>query len=250
MLSPMKVTVLGSGSAFNHERNPSGYVVEAGKRLALFDLGFGNLRQLMRAGYDPADVADVFLTHKHPDHVGDLAALLFNFRYETGPKTGTLRVWGPHGIRDFVRDLSAAHEPWCSPRGYALEVRELGSAEFVRRDDWSLSALSVPHPTPALAYRLTYKGKSVVYSGDTAFFPALADFAGEADLFLLECASGEAEALEGHMTPRVALATLEASRCRRGVLTHLSKSALRDLARLPKPRGVVLAKDLDTFALR
>ena len=243
----MKVTILGSGSAFNADRNPSGYAVDLGDRLILMDLGFGNLRRLERVKLDPRRVTDVLITHRHPDHVGDLAALLFLFRYDAKPQGGTLRLWGPRGFAEFVSRLQAAHEPWCGPKDYTLEVRDLSSGELLRRDGWTLETLTVPHPTPALAYRLSYKGKSFVYSGDTGFSPALADFAAETDLFLLECASSEREALDGHMTPRVALATLEASRCRRGVLTHLSRGALDDLARLKLPPGVALAEDLQSL---
>lgn len=245
----MEITVLGSGSAFNMERQPSGYCAAFDGRLALFDLGFGNLRQLARAGCRATDITDVFITHRHPDHVGDLAALLFLFRYDAKPKSGMLRLWGPKGFRDFVGRLTAAYEPWCEARGYALEIRELSGGAAEERDGWRLEALSVPHPTPALAYRFLYKGKSLVYSGDTGYCPALADFAGEADLFLLECATTEAEAYEGHLTPRLALATLEASNCRRGLLTHLSQSALKELAGLRKPRGVSSARDLQLVRL-
>ena len=62
-------------------------------------------------------------------------------------------------------------------------------------------------------------------------------------------AASEAQPFEGHLTPRLALATLEASRCRRGLLTHLSASALEELRALRKPRGVGLARDLQRVAL-
>ena len=245
----MELLVLGSGSAFNARRQPSGYCASFDGRMAVFDLGFGNLRQLVRAGHDAADVADVFITHRHPDHVGDLAALLFLFRYDVKPKSGRLRLWGPRGFREFVGRLQAAHAPWCDSRGYELELVELGDRQTVERDGWRLEALAVPHPTPALAYRFVYKGTSLVYSGDTGFCPELADFAADSDLFLLECATSEKEAFEGHLTPRLALATLEASRCRRGLLTHLSASALEELRALRKPRGVALARDLQRVIL-
>ena len=87
----------------------------------------------------------------------------------------------------------------------------------------------MPHPTPAVAYRLNYRGKSFVYSGDTGYCPALADFAADADLFLVECAATRAQPFDGHLTPELALATLEASGCKRGLLTHLSESAEAEL---------------------
>lgn len=240
----MKITVLGSGSAFHPSRAPSGILVGLSARNLIFDLGFGNLRAVTRAGVEPASISDVFFSHRHPDHCGDLAALLFHFRYH--PRA-TLRIWGPKGFAEFVTRLQAAFDPWCHPKDYALEVRELRGSESIYEDGWSVETLPVPHPTPALAYRLSYKGKTLVYSGDTGYSPALADFAADADLFLLECASSEKEAYEGHLTPRLALATLEASRCKRGLLTHLSAGALVELRarRLRAP----LARDGQTVRL-
>lgn len=236
----MEATVLGSGGAFCAARNPSGYAVRLGRSVVLFDLGFGSVRALQRAKFDLTEVTDVFISHKHPDHVGDLSALLFHFRYDVKPRSGTLRLWGPGTFPRFVADLQKAYKPWNDAQGYELEVSELrGEAS---RDGWTVAALPVPHPTAALAYRLSYKGKSLVYSGDTGFCPELADFAAGADLFLLECATTEKEGYEGHMTPRLALATLEASGCARGVLTHLNERSEGELRRMPLGR-FTLARD-------
>lgn len=244
----MEVTILGSGSAFNGARGPAGYAARLGRRVLLFDLGFGNARRLARAGLDPRAVSDAFFTHRHPDHVGDLAALLFFLRCEAKPAGGRLRLWGPPGFPAFVRRLRAAHAPWCEPKGYALEVGELRDGSAVERDGWRLRALAVPHPTPALAYRLTYKRKALVYSGDTGFCPALADFAAEADLLLLECGCGARRPQPGHLTPRLALATLAASHCRRGLLTHVSREAESELGRLRLGRFTV-ARDGQRLSL-
>lgn len=241
----MEIIVLGSGGAFDASRNPSGYAVRLDRRRTLvFDLGFGNFRALQRARIQPGTITDVFISHRHPDHCGDLAALLFHFRYH---ERGPLRLWGPKGFTEFVAKLQDAHKPWCGPKNYALEVREIWK-ETAFVEDWSVDSLAVPHPTPALAYRLSYKGKSFVYSGDTGFHPPLADFAAEADLVLLECASSEKEAFEGHMTPRVALATLEASRCKKGALTHVTEAALADYRRV-RGKKFPVARDGQKFRL-
>lgn len=213
----------------------------------MFDLGYGNVRALQRAKIPLESITDVFISHRHPDHCADIAALLFAFRYTLKPRTGTLRLWGPKEFSTFVRRLRRAHEPWCSPRGYALEVREIGKGT-VFAEDWSVQSLPVPHPTPALAYRLSYKGKTFVYSGDTGFNTALPDFAADADLFLLECASSEAEAFEGHLTPRLAVAMLAASNCRLGALTHVNPPALAELRRL-KGKKYPVVRDGQRFTL-
>ncbi len=245
----MELIVLGSGASFpvvGDVRNPAGYAAVLGRDVLLFDLGFGNLLQLFRAGVDPSRVTDVFLTHRHPDHVGDLAALLFTLRYDLKPKSGRLRVWGPRGIKRFISDLSKAYAPWLGPRDYALEIRELKSAARAQGRDWTLTCASVPHPTPALSYRLLYKGKSLVYSGDTGFSPELAEFAAGADLFVIECTvTKPSEAADfGHLTPELAIATIEASGCRRGLLSHLSVESARKARKLAHGSRILIARDL------
>ena len=77
--APLTFHVLGSGAFApgpgergRRVRNPSGYAVETPRGVVLFDLGFGNLRQLYRAGLESRRVTHAFFSHRHPDHVGDL----------------------------------------------------------------------------------------------------------------------------------------------------------------------------------
>jgi ribonuclease BN (tRNA processing enzyme) len=241
----VELVILGSGSAFpkgGAVRNPAGYAVLAGRDILLFDLGFGNLRQLARAGLSPARVTDVFLTHRHPDHVGDLPALLFLLRYDLKPRAGVLRLWGPRGLRRHVSGLRRLHAPWLEPRGYRLEVGELNERRQAQGAGWTVAALGVPHQTRALAYRLLYKGKTLVYSGDTGFCPELADFAAESDLFVIECTTSERGRMDGHLSPRLAVETVKASGCRKAVLSHLSPES-EGPARARAKGNIVLARD-------
>ena len=248
----MEIIVLGSGAFAPARkaavRNPAGYAARLGRDVLLFDLGFGNLWQLARANLDPSDVSDVFLTHRHPDHVADLAALLFLFRYGAKPRSGRLRVWGPRGLARFLRELKRAYRPWLSPKGYRLEVRELAGGARVSGAGWEVSSLRVEHPTPALAYRLLHKSGSFAYSGDAGASQGLAEFAAGCDIFVLECTQPSRRPLAGHLTPREAIAILESSGCRRGVLSHVSEESAAELRRLLKGRRrLLLARDLMTF---
>lgn len=251
----MQVVILGSGCAMPARnaaaiRNPAGVCVALERGLLVFDLGFGNLRQLARAGLDPSDVTDVFFTHRHPDHVGDLAALLFMLRYDVKPKRGRLRLWGPSGFAAFARRLMRAHSPWLSPRGYRLEIAELSARRGASGRAWRVAGFPVAHPTPALAYRLLYKGKVFVYSGDTGYCGGLARFAENSDLFLLECTLPEREPAVDHLNAPMALALLGASNCKRGLLTHLSQASEADLLRLRPPAARwELARDLQAIGV-
>lgn len=251
----MELVVLGSGGfalgTGREVRHPAGYAVRIGADLVLLDLGFGDLRQLARAGLDPARVRDVFFTHLHPDHVGDLAALLFFLRYERRPASGTLRLFGPPGFKGFLARLMAAHRPWVAAKGYRLQVVELKGGDRVRGRSWALSCLRVPHSAPSLAYRMTDGRRSLVYSGDTGFDPGLAVFAAGCDLLVLECSAADGQARPGtHLTVSEALSLARLSNCRKTVFSHLgegSAAALRRLRGLPE--RFVLAQDLARFRM-
>jgi ribonuclease BN (tRNA processing enzyme) len=57
----------------------------------------------------------------------------------------------------------------------------------------SVRTMATEHPpVPCLAYRFEGAGRSVVFSGDTAWLPGLADFARDADLLVHEAMLGAA----------------------------------------------------------
>jgi len=216
-----------------------------GDQVLLFDLGFGNLRQLVRAGLDPDRVSHVFATHRHPDHVGDLAALLFYYRYDGKPHRSRLRVSGPRGFKSFMARLAKAHHPWLRPRGYKLDVEELEEGAVVRGANWRVSCREVPHTTEALAYRFDSRGGSLCYTGDTAWEPGLAGFAQGVDLLAVECSLADGERKPGHLRVSEALELGRLSEARRVLLTHLSPESEKGLARrLARDKRFRKAEDL------
>ncbi len=241
----MELVVLGSGAYApdfhaKEVRNPAGYAAVVDGRVILLDLGFGNVRQLARAGLDPSRVSDAFFTHRHPDHCADLAALLFSFRYGPKPKNG-LRLWGPPGFKRFWRELSRTFRPWLGARGYRLKVEELGDGARVSGRGWEMAACTVPHPTPSLAYRLASGGRSLVYTGDSGPSGRLAAFARGCGLLVAEATLPPGTRSRWHMNVREALALAEASGCRRTLFTHVSAGSEAALRRLAPGR---LARDL------
>lgn len=245
----LELTVLGSGAYAPGKgktvRNPAGHAVRAGDALVLLDFGFGNMRQLARAGLAAEEVTDLLLTHRHPDHCGDLPALLFALHAGLKPKTGRLRVWGPVGTQEFVAGLCRAWKPFLDPRGCSLEVRELADGGEVQGLGWVAEAKSVPHTTPALAYRVSRGSASLVYSGDMEPDPSFARFAAACDLLLIECTAGSDGAIRGHLSPRQALDISRAARAGETILTHLTDESADAAERLIKDDACVsLARDL------
>ena len=232
----MELLILGSG-AFNSLRNPSGYAILRGRETMLFDLGFGNLRQLARAGVAPSSVSHLFLTHFHPDHGGDVAALLFSFRYDDRPRSGFLRLFGPPGLKDWMRKLTALHGRHVRPRGYKLEIREIVPGKPFKGDGWKIVSRRTKHPVFCNAYRFSADDKDFVYTGDTAWDPGLAAFARGADLFLLESTMPAKKGIPGvHLGVDQSWRIAQDAGAKRTVFTHLTEISARQLRRKIKGR--------------
>ncbi|MFH1725227.1 MAG: ribonuclease Z [Elusimicrobiota bacterium] len=226
-------------------RNPAGYAVRRGDQVLLFDLGFGNLRQLVRAGLRPDEVSHVFVTHRHPDHIGDLPALLFYYRYDGRPRRGRLRLYGPRGFRNFLERLTRAHHPWLRPRGFRMSVEELEEPAVVRGEGWRVACREVPHTTESLAYRFECRGGSVCYTGDTEWDSGLARFAAGTDLLVVECSLADRARTAGHLRVSEAIRLGRMSGARRVLLTHFSPASEKGLSRrIARDRRFRKAEDL------
>src|SRR5438105_4676100 len=106
--SPVAVQILGSGGpAINPERASAGYLLWVGTQAKLlFDIGGGSYIRFGQSRAKLADLALVGISHLHPDHTSDLAALMWGSnRIRSEP----LPIVGPSGNNvapDFATFLS------------------------------------------------------------------------------------------------------------------------------------------------
>ena len=162
----------------------------------VIDCGYGASRQLLKAGVAHKDLRYIFCTHLHSDHSIEYGTLFYN-AWEAG-RTGQINTYGPRGLdkmtRDFFRYMNIDVETRMADEG-RTDPRKMVAADEVnsnglvmQNDDVKVSCIRVPHPMvkDAFAYRFDSKDRSVVMSGDTAYSPALADFASGADVLIHE----------------------------------------------------------------
>lgn len=98
----MKVTVLGSGSAFSSpERHNSCYLIEAGDSKFLLDCGSDAMRGLQSANVDLFSIQKIFITHMHADHCGGLPAVLTAMHVLE--RKDPIEVFVPFSQHDFVK---------------------------------------------------------------------------------------------------------------------------------------------------
>lgn len=249
----MRVTILGSGTAVpNAERFPAGYLVEDGDRRILVDLGPGVLRRVAACGLDLDAIDAVLLTHFHTDHCADLAALLFGLRSPRYDGRPPLCVAGARGLTELLGHLTAAW-PWLAPRGYELEIREIG-AGCHDVAGLRVEAIPVEHTDASLGYRVTgSNGAVAAFSGDAVFCPALVPLARDAELFVCDSAFPSAAPGPGHMTPAEAGRAAAEAGVHTLVPTHFYPECdghdLEAEARSAFGGNVVLARDLMAFDL-
>ena len=85
----MKLTMLGTGHAGVTECYNTCFVLSDGGRHFLVDGGGGNglIRRLKQAGIRPKDIGDIFVTHRHTDHITGILWMLREFSHAGPPRS-------------------------------------------------------------------------------------------------------------------------------------------------------------------
>ncbi|PWB77689.1 MAG: hypothetical protein C3F08_09570 [Candidatus Methylomirabilota bacterium] len=217
----MQLTILGSGTAIpSLTRGSPGLLVEAAGSSVLLDGGAGTLPRLLKAGITATELDRVFYTHLHPDHTGDLVPLLFALRNPAWWRIKPLYLTGPMGFLAFYEGLMRLYGDWIAPKTYELVLHET-LTEVTDAEGFRVIPREVTHIQHSLCYRIeSDDGKSLVFSGDTAYCDAMIEAAKGADLLVLECAAPDEQPSKVHLTPTEAGRIAALSGCRRLALTH------------------------------
>ena len=250
----MKLTILGcSGSVPGPDSPASGYLVESGGTRIVLDLGNGTLGALQRH-LDPFDLDALLLSHLHPDHCADVAALTVLRRYHPAPPYDPaqrrLPVFAPEEAPSRLAALYA-------PSAAELAETDLGdvydftalSAGPVRIGAFEIHAVPVAHVCTGWGFRIAAEGRVLAYTGDTGPCHELTELAQGADVLLAEASWPDSpEAPEGvHLSGKQAAEVAKGSGVGTLLLTHLQPWTDPDViareaaARFEGPTEVVAA---------
>jgi ribonuclease Z len=248
----LRVVLLGSGVGplVNLQQFGASTLVEAGGVRLLFDCGRGATIRLTQMGVNTGSISRVFLTHLHSDHVIQIPDLLLTGWLGAGGRGNgrlvPLSVWGPEGTRDmmdhlqraFAFDIHMRRDLDEKIQGEGIKVISHDIKQGVVFDEQGVrvTAFLVDHGivAPAFGYRVDYRGRSVVLSGDTRVSENLVAFSKGVDVLIHEVVdpdvirarSPDAEAIIAHhTTPEEAGTIFSRVKPRLAVYSHAPATA-------------------------
>ena len=200
----IRVVICGSASPLGNDPNRAQacIAVVTPEHFFIFDTGARSPIRMAQARLPMARINGVFLTHFHSDHIAALPDVNLA-SWIQGRKT-PLMVHGPTGVQSVVDGFNAAyqldrkyrtahHGPQLLPpdRGH-MQASTFTPGGVVWQDELlTITSFLVEHPPiePAVGYRVDYRDRSVVISGDTNAADTLFTVAKNADLLLHDALS-------------------------------------------------------------
>jgi ribonuclease Z len=204
------VTLLGTGTPGPRiNRFGPSTLVEAGGLRLLFDCGRGTMQRIYQIDPDTSNFNKLFLTHLHSDHTTGIPDLWITreiFMRLSAENENSLRIWGPTGtkqmIKHFVKAFKVDKKVRNELRGiphnsesFRIEANDVDEGFIYEENGVKVVPFRVNHhdlysDEPSLGYRIEYKDRSVVLSGDTRYCENLIKYSENVDLLIHEVAAG------------------------------------------------------------
>ena len=195
----LKVVVCGSRSPLpSPGRAEACILVEAGDDIYIFDLGNGSMDNLSEYQVPWPNVKAVLITHMHSDHIADLPDA--HLQSWIQGRNSPLMVYGPEGINLVTKGFELAYSADYQYRNehHGDEMLPMSIAGFnpIQIMDNQL----IPNDTPGLeilpfvvdhypvnssfGFKISYKGRTVVISGDTIHDGSVQKYSKDVDLLV------------------------------------------------------------------
>tara|TARA_B100000575_G_scaffold267045_1_gene244813 strand:+ start:1661 stop:2707 length:1047 start_codon:yes stop_codon:yes gene_type:complete len=196
----LKLVICGSRSPLpSSGRAETCVLVQAGNDIYLFDIGNGGATNLSDYRVPWQKLKSVFISHFHSDHFSDLNDIHLQ-TWIGGQRKEKLKVYGPEGIDIITRGFELANSFDYSYRTehHGNDIAPLIYAGFnpiVFKDyeeiktptnDFKVIPFSVNHSPIDLAYgfKIIYKDRSIVISGDTIINDNLKKYSQDVDVLV------------------------------------------------------------------
>jgi ribonuclease BN (tRNA processing enzyme) len=208
---PLALTILGTGTPSpSLERQSSGYLIEIGSDLIVWDHGPGAHHRLIESGHRSVDVTHAFFTHLHYDHCMDYGRLVLQRWDQGADRIADLKVYGPPPLARMTEqlfgvdgiygpDIRARIEHRSSidqfearggkaPRKRPVpQVTEIHAGSVIDGNGWKITVGHAQHVQPyleCLAFRIDTKDGSICYTGDSGPINTIVELAKGCDILI------------------------------------------------------------------
>ena len=236
-MNETKIRILGTVAPYpKNNMNCPGYLIKDDKYNILLDCGNGSSRLLNMK--EDLNNLKIFISHLHPDHIGDLASLLqtINVYKKYGYVDGNIDLFIPESFE--TRKISYIdNDGWGASKSEKLHMHDYDYIEKYANlagvniykiskdltfDNIYIESISVPHPIESYAFKVKTNSGTIVYSGDTGTKNNLNKFAKECDLFICESTflRGQYRAEDYHLYAHEAAKIATEANVEKLILTH------------------------------
>ena len=199
-----RLVLLGTqGGPFirSYRQTPSANLIVNKTVPFVIDTGYGVSFKLREAGINLSTLQYIFITHHHSDHNLELGPLIYN-AWIAG-LAAPIHVFAPTGLKSLLYhywesnrfDIDTRIRDEGRPDIRTLVIsHEYSDGLLFTNSDLEVSAMRNIHPPIDDSYSIKFKfgEKVIVFSGDTAYCPAIATFASDADYLVHEVMYGPA----------------------------------------------------------
>lgn len=194
----MQLVLLGTkgGPRVGGERsNPASLLLIDGEPIVV-DCGYGVAAQMVKAGVALPRLSKVFLTHMHSDHNLEYGPLLYS-AWSAGLRN-PVGVWGPTTLDSMTKafmesmkfdiDIRIPDESKPDLRKLVQTHEFSKPGVLLENDKVKVTAVRNIHPPieDSFAFRFDTADRSITFSGDTTYCPAVAELAKGSDVLVHE----------------------------------------------------------------
>jgi ribonuclease Z len=198
----LRIYVCGSSSPLpDPQRAQACVVILTPEHFYVVDSGAGSTMNLIASRLPLKRLNGVLLTHFHSDHIAELYELNLNSWIQG--RAEPLAVYGPDGVSHVVDGLNLTYQQdvqyrvehhgadLLPPALGKLVARTIDASVIIEHNGLKVTSFVADHQPvfPAVGYRIDYKGRSVVITGDTIITSKLEKVAEAADLLLSDALS-------------------------------------------------------------
>ena len=187
------MTFLGTGTPRpNIEKLGPSLLIKNQDQQILIDIGRGTSLRLSQIGNDYSNINEIYISHFHFDHVIGLAD--FWLTSNLWQKKSDTFVYGPIGVNAFCKNIMDTYKMDLKYRYKDRKYSKLNCLSFKNKkpvlNEEKISIQSFAnnhgHIDNSYGFKIKYKGKNIVYSGDTTLSENVIKNAKGADILIHE----------------------------------------------------------------